>query len=181
MIFVQKGMTPLTSQQLNRRTQKYIDRDFPQWKRERSMRKSDGVFDAYMDNVEASTDINRTNNQFNWDLEQFRKATLRLEKYVLSVGIEESTFEMSTTELVFNEETQENELVTETIVIPGVDPLEATIEINVSNVSDEGVETNSIETVENPLITQDVLERSQSQSIVDNTSDEVKTFGVIEE
>ena len=68
MIFVHKGMSPLTAQQLNRRTQKYIDRDFPQWKRERSIRKADGEFDAYMDVVEADTDTNRATNEFNWSV-----------------------------------------------------------------------------------------------------------------
>ena len=177
MIFVHKGMKPLTSQQLNRRTQKYIDRDFPQWKRERSMRKADGLFDTYMDGVEADTDTNRANNEFNWNLEQYRKAVLRLEQYELSVGVPESSEEVPTGETTYNEETGETTEVTETVVTPAIEPLEATIEV--VNVDDEGNETT--ETVDNPLIVQDVAERAQAQSIIDNSSEEVRRFGIAEE
>jgi len=173
MIFVHKGMKPLTSQQLNRRTQKYIDRDFPQWKRERSIRKSDGEFDAYMDVVEVDTDTNRANNEFNWNLEQYRKATARLAQYVLAVGVPESSQEVPTGEQIFNEETMEMEEVTETIVTPAIEPLEPTIEI--TTYDDEGNETGK-EEVPNPAIVQDDAERAQAQSVLDNTSDEVKDF-----
>ncbi len=178
MIFVHKGMKPLTSQQLNRRTQKYIDRDFPQWKRERSMRKADGLFDTYMDGVEADTDTNRANNEFNWNLEQYRKAVLRLEDYVLSVGVPESSREVPTGETTYDEETGEATEVTETVVTPAIEPLEATV--TVAAYDDNGEETGT-EEVPNPLIVQDEAERAQAQSIVDNASDEVVNFGVSEE
>ena len=177
MIFVHKGMKPLTSQQLNRRTQKYIDRDYPQWKRERSMRKADGLFDTYMDGVEADTDTNRANNEFNWNLEQYRKAVLRLEDYVLSVGVPEVTVEVLTGETTYDEETGEATEVTETVVYPAIEPLEATVEV--VSVDEEGNETT--ETVDNPLIVQDVAEISQAQSIIDNSSEEVRSFGIAEE
>lgn len=177
MIFVHKGMKSLTSQQLNRRTQKYIDRDYPQWKRERSMRKADGLFDTYMDGVEADTDTNRANNEFNWNLEQYRKAVLRLEDYVLSVGVPESSREVPTGETTYDEETGEATEVTETVVTPAIEPLEATVEA--VSVDEEGNETT--ETVDNPLIVQDVAERAQAQSIIDNAADEVVNFGVAEE
>ena len=172
MIFVHKGMKSLTSQQLNRRTQKYIDRDWPQWKRERSMRKADGFFDAYMDSVEADTDTNRANNEFNWNLEQFQKATKRLEQYELSVGVPESSREVPTGEITYDEETGEATEVTETVVTPAIEPLEATVEV--VNVDEEGNETT--ETVDNPLIVQDEEERAQAQSIIDNTADEIYEF-----
>ena len=177
MIFVTKGMKPLTSQQLNRRTQKYIDRDYPQWKRERSMRKADGLFDTYMDGVEADTDTNRANNEFNWNLEQYRKAVVRLEQYELSVGVPESSREVPTGETAYNEETGEATEVTETVVTPAIEPLEATVEV--VSVDEEGNETT--ETVDNPLIVQDVAERAQAQSIIDNSSEEVRSFGIAEE
>ena len=44
---------------------------------------------------------------------------------------------------------------------------------------EEGNETT--ETVDNPLIVQDVAERAQAQSIIDNAADEVVNFGVAEE
>lgn len=173
MIFVHKGMKPLTSQQLNRRTQKYIDRDFPQWKRERSMRKADGLFDTYMDGVEADTDTNRANNEFNWNLEQYRKAVVRLEKYELSVGVPESSREVPTGETTYNEETGETTEVTETVVTPAIEPLEATV--TVATYDDNGEETGT-EEVPNPLIVQDEAERAQAQSIVDNASEELISF-----
>lgn len=180
MNFVHQGMKPLTSQQLNRRTQKYIDRDWPQWKRERSMRKADGLFDTYMDGVEADTDTNRTNNEFNWNLEQYRKAVLRLEDYVLSVGVPESSQEVPTGEVTYDEETGEATEVTETVVTPAIEPLEATVEVTVYNDEDPEAEP-TVETVANPLIVQDEAERAQAQSIVDNASDDVVNFGVAEE
>ena len=173
MIFVHKGMKSLTSQQLNRRTQKYIDRDFPQWKRERSMRKADGLFDTYMDGVEADTDTNRANNEFNWNLEQYRKAVVRLEQYELSVGVPESSEEVPTGETAYNEETGETTEVTETVVTPAIEPLEATV--TVAAYDDNGEETGT-EEVPNPLIVQDEAERAQAQSIVDNASEELISF-----
>lgn len=173
MIFVHKGMKPLTSQQLDRRTQKYIDRDFPQWKRERSIRKSDGEFDAYMDVVEADTDINRANNEFNWNLEQYRKAVLRLEKHELSVGVPESSIEVPTGETTYDEATGEITVVTETVVIPAIEPLEATLTVDVYDL--DGSVTGT-ETVDNPEVVNDAAERAQAQSIVDNASEEVVTF-----
>jgi hypothetical protein len=172
MIFVHKGMKVLTSQQLNRRTQKYIDRDWPQWKRERSIRKADGLFDTYMDGVEADTDINRTTNEFNWNLEQFQKATKRLEQYELSVGVPELSREVPTGETVFSYEEDRVVEVTETVVTPAIEPLEATVEV--VTVDEEGNETT--ETVDNPLIVQDEEERAQAQRIIDNTADEIYEF-----
>lgn len=168
MIFVHKGMKPLTSQQLDRRTQKYIDRDFPQWKRERSIRKSDGEFDAYMDVVEADTDINRANNEFNWNLEQYRKAVKRLNQYELSVGKPESSYEHSTGE--FSEEGVE---VTETITVDAIEPLEATLTVDVYDL--DGSVTGT-ETVDNPEVVNDAAERAQAQYVVDNASEEVVNF-----
>ena len=161
-------MKPLTSQQLDRRTQKYIDRDFPQWKRERSIRKSDGEFDAYMDVVEADTDINRANNEFNWNLEQYRKAVARLNQYELSVGKPESSYEHSTGE--FSEEGVE---ATETITVDAIEPLEATLTVDVYDI--DGSVTGT-ETVDNPEVVNDAAERAQAQYVVDNASEEVVNF-----
>ena len=179
MIFVHKGMKPLTSQQLDRRTQKYIDRDWPQWKRERSMRKADGLFDTYIDGVETDTDTNRNNNAFNWKLEQYRKATARLEQYELSVGVPEQSQEVFTGEYAYDEETGEQTEVTETVVTPAIEPLPATVEITVY--SDDPDAEPTTETVPNPLIVQDEAERAQAQATIDNTPEDVRNFGVEEE
>jgi hypothetical protein len=178
MIFVHKGMSPLTSQQLNRRTQKFIDADYPQWKRERSIRKADGEFDSYMDVVEADTDANRANNEFNWALQQYRAAVARLAKYELSVGVPESSREVWTGEFAFNEETNQVSEVMETVVTPAIEPLPATVTVVTYN---EAGEETGTEDVPNPLIEADEAERAQAQSIVDNASDEVVNFGQPEE
>lgn len=174
MIFVHKGMSPLTAQQLNRRTQKYIDRDFPQWKRERSIRKADGEFDAYMDVVEADTDTNRATNEFNWALKQYREAVARLARYELSVGVPESSVEVPTGETNFDEATGQITEVMETVVTAAIEPLPATITVDTYN--DDG-EATGTEEVPNPLIVNDEAERAQAQAVVDNASDEVVSFG----
>jgi len=96
---------------------------------------------------------------------------------VLSVGVPESSSEVPTGETTYDEETGEATEVTETVVTPAVEPLEATVEV--VSVDEEGNETT--ETVDNPLIVTDVAEREQAQSIIDNSSEEVRTFGIAEE
>jgi hypothetical protein len=173
MIFVTKGMKVLTSQQLDNRTQSYIDNEWPQWKRERSIRKADGLFDTYMDGVEADTDINRANNEFNWQLEQFQKATKRLEQYELSVGVPESSREVPVGEPRFDETTGEIGYETKTVVTEAIPPLESTITVVTY---DDGGEEVSSEEVANPEVVQDEEERAQAQSIIDRTPDAVYEF-----
>jgi hypothetical protein len=177
MIFVQKGAAPLTSQQLDSRTQKYLNRDFPQWMRERSFRKNDGEFNTYMENIETNTDTNRANNLFNLQLQEYRKATLRLEKYVLSAGREESSVTVGTSEYGYNEETGEMEEIMETVVTPAI---EALVEQVLVDTYDEEANVTGEEMVDNPLIVQDVAERAAAQSVIDSTPEEVKTFGTEE-
>jgi len=173
MIFVHKGMTPLTSQQLNRRTQKYIDRDWPQWKRERSIRKGDGEFNEFMDSVESDTDANRENNTFNWHLQEYRKATSRLAQYIVADGRPELTEMQPTGEQVFNEETDEMEdVMHEVVVQTAIEPVEPTVEQTVY--SDDMDAEPTVETVANPLIVEDEAERAAAQAVVDGTPDAVK-------
>ena len=173
MIFVHKGMMPLTSQQLNRRTQKYIDRDWPQWKRERSIRKGDGEFNEFMDSVESDTDANRENNTFNWQLQEYRKATARLEQYIVADGRPELTEMQATGEQVFNEDTMESEdVMHEVIVQSAIEPVEPTVEQTVY--SDDIDAEPTVETVTNPLIVTDEAERAAAQAVVDGTPDAVK-------
>lgn len=89
MIFIEKGAAPVTSEQLNKRTQAYINLDWPEWKRERSIRSNDGEFNTYMTQVALDTDTNRANNLFNQQLSDYKAATTRLSQYVLAEGREE--------------------------------------------------------------------------------------------
>jgi len=173
MIFVQKGDAPITEAQLHNRTQAYIERDWPAWKRERAIRTSDPALSDFMDTVVADTDTNRANNVFNQQIVDFVAAERRLEQYQVALGREAITAEVPTGETTFNEETGEEEDVTETReVSAAIDPLPETVEV--TTVNEDGTETT--ETVRNPEIVRDEEERASAQLVVDNTPIEVKHF-----
>jgi hypothetical protein len=174
MIFINQGNAPMTEAQLNKRTQKYIDRDFPEWKRERSIRNDDGEFNTYMTQVSLDTDTNRANNTFNQQLADYTKAVARLAQYQVALGRPELTAEV-VVDQQFNEETGEIEDVTETQVTQtAIEPVEPTVEQTVYGDDPEAEPT--VETIENPLITQDNAERAAAQAVVDATPQEVKDF-----
>jgi hypothetical protein len=89
-------------------------------------------------------------------VKQYNDAVARLAQYQLSIGVPESTIEITDD--------------AETVVTPGIPPIEATIDQTTLN--DEGDATTS--TIENPLITQDNAERAAAQAIVDATPQSVK-------
>ena len=60
--------------------------------------------------------------------------------------------------------------VTETVVIPAIEALEATVEVTTQEMGEDPVTT----TVANPLITKDNEERAAAQVIIDNTPQPVK-------
>ena len=131
-IFVTKGDQYLTPTQLERRAQKYIRRSWPDQKREKSIRLGDGQFDAFMATFSTNHDTNKANNTFNWQLQEYRKATARLDQYVLADGRPELTEMQPTGEQVYNEETGEMEdVLHEVVVQTAVEPLPATVEIKV--------------------------------------------------
>ena len=175
-IFVNKGDQYLTPVQLERRSQKYIRRSWPDQKREKSIRLGDGQFDAFMATFSTNHDTNKANNTFNWQLQEYRKATARLDQYVLADGRPELTEMQPTGEQVFNEETGEMEdVLHEVVVQTAVEPLPATVEILVYNEEDPEAEP-TVETVDNPEIIRDTEERAAAQAVVDATPDEVKNF-----
>ena len=131
-LFVNQGDQYLTPVQLERRAQKYIRRSWPDQRREKSIRTGDGAFDAFMSTFSSNHDINITNNTFNWQLQEYRKATARLGQYVLADGREEVVEMQPTGEQVFNEDTGEMEdVLHEVVVQTAVEPLPATVEIKV--------------------------------------------------
>jgi len=175
-IFVTKGDQYLTPVQLERRAQKYIRRSWPDQKREKSIRLGDGQFDAFMTDFSANHDTNKANNLFNWQLQEYRKATARLDQYVLADGRPELTEMQPTGEQVYNEETGEMEdVLHEVVVQTAVEPLPTTVEILVYNEDDPEAEP-TVETVDNPEIIRDTEERAAAQAVVDATPDEVKVF-----
>ena len=172
-IFVNKGDQYLTPTQLERRAQKYIRRSWPDQKREKSIRLADGQFDAFMATFSANHDTNKANNTFNWQLEQYRKATARLSQYVLADGRPELTEMQPTGEQVYNEDTGEMEdVMHEVVVQTAVEPLPATVDVLVYDETDPDAEPTT-QTVPNPEIVRDEEERAAAQAVVDGTPDEV--------
>ena len=167
-IFVNKGDLPLTPAQLEKRAQKWINRSWNTQAREKSIRTSDGAFDAFMSTFSADHDENIANNTFNWRLVEYRKATARLALYVLADGRPDVWEDQPTGE--YDEEG--NEVMESVLVQTAIEPLEATVEITTYDV--DGNE--STETVTNPLIVADTEERAAAQAVVDSTPAEVKGF-----
>tara|TARA_A200000113_G_scaffold200595_1_gene193887 strand:+ start:92 stop:433 length:342 start_codon:yes stop_codon:yes gene_type:complete len=79
MIFLNKGDKPLRNGELESMTQALIDVDWPQWKRERSIRKNDGEFNTFIEEWETDMDENRAIDLFNAQLNTYRKAVAALE------------------------------------------------------------------------------------------------------
>jgi len=102
---------------------------------------------------------------FEQQVEAYKTASARLEQYQLSVGVPESSGTIVTGE-AWNEEAGEMQDVTETFVIPAIEPLEATVEVTTY---DFETDTSTTETVPNPLIVKDDAERTAAQDIINNT------------
>ena len=174
--FVSQGDEWLTDAQLEQRAQRYIARDWPSQRREKSIRLGDGQFDAFMSGFSADHETNKANNTFNWQLQEYRKAVARLDKYVLADGRTEVTEMQPTGEQVYNEETGEMEDVLQEVVVQtAVEPLPATVEVLVYNEEDPEAEP-TVELVDNPEIIRDTEERAAAQAVVDATPEEVKNF-----
>lgn len=171
-IFVTQGDEWMTDTQLEQRAQRYIARDWPSQRREKSIRLGDGAFDAFMSTFSSNHDINITNNTFNWQLQEYRKATARLAQYVLADGREEVYEDHPTGE--YDPETGE-ELMESVLVQTAVDPLPATVEVLVYDEENPEAEPTT-ETVDNPEIVRDTEERAAAQSVIDATPEEVLNF-----
>ena len=167
-IFVTKGDLPLTPVQLEKRAQKYIARSWQPQARERSIRQADGLFDTFMTAFSIDHDVNTANNRFNWQLQEYRKASKRLDQYVLADGRAEYTIETPTG--TFDDDGEE---IIETTTVPAIEPLDAQVEIAVYN--DEGEQTGT-EMIDNPLIDQDNEERAAANAVVLSTPQAVKDF-----
>jgi hypothetical protein len=111
---------------------------------------------------------------FNKQLREYVGAVERLSHYILAEGRPELTEDIVTsTEEVWNEETEEHDTVTTTetvITQTSIGPLEPTIEVTTTD--PETLEPTT-ETIPNPLIVSDNAERAVAQAIVDATPQEV--------
>ena len=108
--------------------------------------------------------------QFAQQVEAYKIAKARVAQYQLSVGVPEST-QTITNGQEMNMETGEMQDVTETIVTPAIEPLEATVEVTTQEIDEDPVTA----TVTNPLIVKDNEERAAAQAIIDATPGPVKT------
>jgi hypothetical protein len=167
-IFVNKGDLPLTPVQLERRAQKHIKRVWSDQAREKSIRTSDGSFDAFMSTFSADHDENIANNTFNWQLAEYRKTTARLARYIVADGRAEVSEEQGTGTY----DDDGNEVMETVVIVTAIEPVEPTVDV--TTYDDEGAAT--VETIENLLITSDTEERAAAQAVVDSTPAEVKGF-----
>jgi hypothetical protein len=174
--FVNQGDEWLTNAQLEQRAQRYIARDWPDQRREKSIRLGDGQFDAFMSTFSANHDTTRANNVFNWQLQEYRKATARLDQYVLADGRPELTEMQPTGEQGYNEDTGEMEdVLHEVVVQTAVDPLPATVDVLIYDENDPDADPQT-QTVPNPEIVQDEEDRAAAQAVIDGTPQTVKDF-----
>ena len=129
--------------------------------------------DCFDGDIPADLQAAADEKQFNQQLAAYRTATARLAQYVLADGRAEVTEMQPTGEQVFNEETMEMEdVMHEVIVQTAIEPLEPTVTRLVY--SDDMDAEPTEETIENPLITTDVAERTAAQATVDATPQPVK-------
>lgn len=121
--------------------------------------------DCFKGDIPADLQTAADAKQFAQQLSAYRTAVTRLAQYQLSVGVPEST-ETVVTGQEWNEETMQMEDVTETFVVPAIEPLEATVEVTSY---DFDTNTSTTETVPNPLIVKDDEERAEAQAVIDAT------------
>ena len=167
--FVTKGGAPLTPTQLEKRAQKHIARSWSPQSREKSIRLADGAFDTFMAAFSADHDVNVTNNTFNWQLQEYRKATARLEQYVLADGRAEVYEDQWNGEY----DDDGDEIMESVVVQSAIEPLDAQVE---QPIYDDYGEQTGTEMVDNPLIVQDDEGRAGAQSVIDVTPQAVKDF-----
>tara|TARA_R110000764_G_scaffold218919_1_gene306526 strand:- start:172 stop:702 length:531 start_codon:yes stop_codon:yes gene_type:complete len=171
--FIEKGDVPFTDAQLQKRTQTLIERDWPEWKRERSIRLGDGELNTYMEQVATDTTVNRRDNTFNEQLVAYTKATSRLAQYIIADGRVELTEMQATGEQVWNEDTMEMDNVMASVITQSaIEAVEATV--IVSTYGEDIDEKPTVSIVTNPLIVTDVAEREAAQAVISATPQAVK-------
>ena len=110
---------------------------------------------------------------FAQQLAAYKTATDRLAQYVVSAGRTEVTESQATGEQVWDEDTEEMvDVMHDVITVTAVEAVEATVTRMVYSDDKEADPTE--ETIENPLITTDVAERTAAQAVVDATPQPVK-------
>ena len=110
---------------------------------------------------------------FAQQLSDYKTATARLAQYVVADGRAEVVESQATGEQVWDEDTMAMvDVMHDVITVTEVEPVEATVTRMVY--SDDMDAEPTEETIENPLITTDVAERTAAQALVDATPQPVK-------
>ena len=111
---------------------------------------------------------------FAQQLADYKTATARLAQYLVAEGRNQVTEMQPTGEQVWDEDTEEMEdVMHEVITVTAIEPVEPTVTRLVYSEDDPMAEPTE-ETIENPLITTDVAERTAAQAVVDATPQPVK-------
>ena len=105
---------------------------------------------------------------FNKQLQEYGTAVVRLARYIVADGRAEVTEEQGTGEY----DDDGNEITETVITVTAIEPVEATVTRTVY--SDDIDAEPTEETIENPVITTDVAERTAAQTTVDATPQAVK-------
>lgn len=112
-------------------------------------------------------------------LSDYTTAVARLAQYQVALGREEVTEMQDTTEQqvdddgmpVWDDEGNPVYVQQEVITVTAIEPVEPTVERTVYG--DDPMAEPTVETIENPLITQDNAERAEAQAVVDATPEAV--------
>jgi len=130
--------------------------------------------DCFDGDIPAELQAAADEKQFNQQLADYRVAVARLAQYIVADGRAEVREMQPTGEQVWNEETMEMEdVMHEVITVTAIDPVEPTVTRMVYS-EDDPMADPTEETIENPLITTDVAERTAAQATVDATPQPVK-------
>ena len=111
---------------------------------------------------------------FAQQLADYKTATARLAQYLVAEGRNQVIESQATGEQVWDEDTEAMvDVMHDVITVTAVEAVEATVTRWVYDEDDHMAEPTE-ETIENPLITTDVAERTAAQAVVDATPQAVK-------
>lgn len=120
--------------------------------------------DCFDGDIPSNLQTAANNKKFEQQVEEYKVAKARIAQYQLSAGTAESTKTIVTGKDSLLED------ITETITIPAIPALDATIEVITQEIDEDPVTS----TVANPLIVKDNEERTAAQLVIDNTPQSVK-------
>jgi len=130
--------------------------------------------DCFTGDIPTELQVAADAKQFAQQLAAYKTATARLAQYVVAEGRTEVTESQATGEQVWDEETEAMvDVMHDVITVTAVEAVEATVTRLVYDETDMEADSTE-ETIENPLITTDVSERTAAQAIVDATPQAVK-------